>query len=202
MKYLIFDFDGVLGDTIPTWVDLLSREEGSTREDAIAFLNHYFEEPRHTRRHDIDPIKFSQDLVITRRRAKMMNEVGFGLFEEFIMEVGKLTGVKTAVVSSGSADYIKPKLSEAAFDPTHILTIEDHHSKEEKIEIICRDWGVDIYQVSYFTDTRADVIELKELLHPTKIFGCTWGFHSYERLREVLPENQILKEFPDIHTVI
>jgi phosphoserine phosphatase len=49
------------------------------------------------------------------------------------------------------------------------LAFEDHHSKEEKIEQICRDRGVDVSEVYYFTDTKADVYELQDMIAKNKL---------------------------------
>ena len=39
-------------------------------------------------------------------------------------------------------------------------------------------------------------------MDPGKIIGCAWGYQGYDKLLEVLPANQILREFSDIHNVI
>lgn len=41
--------------------------------------------------------------------------------------------------------------------------------------------------------------ELENFLDKKKIIGCSWGYHGLEKLKEVLPEKQILKNFTDIH---
>ena len=40
-----------------------------------------------------------------------------------------------AVVSSGSQLYVIPSVAQTNINPTHILAFENHHSKEEKIQI-------------------------------------------------------------------
>lgn len=67
-------------------------------------------------------------------------------------------------MSSGSEEYVQPALIRSGLEPTHVLCFEDHHSKEEKIELICKDRGVNIQDVYYITDSLADVYELKDFL--------------------------------------
>ncbi|MBP7885472.1 hypothetical protein KAZ93_04985 [Patescibacteria group bacterium] len=61
------------------------------------------------------------------------------MFDAFIDEIKKLKNVHIAIVTSNSIDIVNHKRDALVFTPTHILGIEDHHSKEEKIEQICRD---------------------------------------------------------------
>ena len=96
-----------------------------------------------------------------------------------------------AIVSSGSKLYVKDKADSSDLDFTHILTFEDNPLKEEKVEMMRRDWNVDIKDIHYFTDTKTDVIELKEMLGD-RIIGCSWGYNGYFGLLEVLPEEERL----------
>ena len=73
---------------------------------------------------------------------------------------------------------------------------------KKKLEQICKDWNIDISEAYYFTDTQTDVKELRDIMDPGKIIGCAWGYQGYDKLLEVLPASQILREFSDIHNVI
>jgi leucyl-tRNA synthetase len=44
------------------------------------------------------------------------------------------------------------------------------------------------------------VFELENSVGREHIIGCAWGWHGYDKLREVLPEKNILREFKDINT--
>ncbi len=200
-KYLIFDFDGVLGDTWKATVEArFAMGSDKSREVSIANLLQYFDGmPHHSRKVSQTPEERKEALNWTQQFGQKMLMHEFELFHEFIKEIKKYKKAKIAIVSTGSVIYIKPALKKTNLKFTHILTHEDHHSKEEKIERICKDWNVDVKDVFYFTDTKADVYELENLLDRNKIIGCAWGFHGLEKLKEVLPENQILQNFKDIH---
>jgi FMN phosphatase YigB (HAD superfamily) len=202
MKYLIFDFDGVLGDTWEATVNVKAEMEGLAYQESLEHTLAYFDKPSHTRSHNLTQEQIDRKTSWVRDFASRMIERDFPLFDDFINEIKAAGFEKAAVVSSGGLAYVEPKVKLMNMDFTHTLTFEDHHSKEEKVEWVCADWGVDLSQVYYFTDTTTDVIELREILDNSKIIGCSWGFQGYDKLREVLPENQILKEFADIHTVI
>jgi hypothetical protein len=199
--YLIFDFDGVLGDTFVATVNVLSVQGGITKEKVKDNLNTYFSKPQHGLKNNVSPQEYEKMLGSTARFGADMLDHGFVLFEEFIQEIGKIKTNYLAVVSSGSLLYISPKLSETGLKFTHILGFEDHHSKEQKVKKISSDWGVDLKKIYYFTDTVSDVIELRDCMDPKKIIGCSWGFHGHEILATALPKEQILHSFEDIQKI-
>ncbi len=200
-KYFIFDFDGVLGDT---WNATIAAKvaigDASSTEDAVVKTHAYFEKkPEDSRNHSLTDVQMAKKTEWMSTFGEHMSAIDFTLFDDFIKEVKKYKNVKLAVVSAGSSKYVLPALKKSGLKFSHILAYEDHHSKEEKVEMVCHDWKVDIKDVYYFTDTKADVYELNSILDPQKIVGCAWGFLGKEKLAEVLPERQILKDFTDIH---
>ncbi len=201
-KYLIFDFDGVLGDT---WEALVQSTNLDSKHPSLEYttqsLIEHFETPKFARSREVSEEELSKEIAWHKDFSLLINKIGFKLFDGFVSEIKKLQNTKLAVVSSGSQYIVKPALTNSGLDFTHILCFEDHQSKEEKIERICKDWGVEVKEIYYFTDTKADVLELERSLDKTKIVGCSWDFHGYDRLNEVLPGQQILKEFGNIQGI-
>jgi len=200
-KYFIFDFDGVLGDTWEASLEAYVKGNfKKNKEEAAQDMFDYFsKKPSHTRNHSLTSAELKENWDWTMRFGTEMTKLEFSLFKEFIKEIKKFNNTKFAVVSSGSSQYVLPAVKKTGLKGSHVLTYEDHHSKEEKIEHICKDWGINVKDVYYFTDTKADVYELENLLDKKKIIGCSWGYHGLEKLKEVLPEKQILKDFTAIH---
>jgi phosphoglycolate phosphatase-like HAD superfamily hydrolase len=189
--YLIFDFDGVIGDTWETCIAThLKRGSRDSRESAIEEMNDYFNRrPHHTKNHTLNTAELAKEYTWTTESGTIMHEIGFNLFDEFVDAVLQVSTPYKAVVSSGSTVYVVPAMNRTAINPTHILAFEDHHSKEEKIEAVCRDWNVATNQVYYFTDSLADVYELQYFISPEKLFGVAWGFSGKENLlRELKPQ--------------
>ncbi len=131
-----------------------------------------------------------------------LHKLGYSLFEEFVRVVESIPTKYKAIVSSGSQVTVIPALSKTNINPTHILAYENHHSKEEKIEIIAKDWGVNTEEIFYFTDTLADVFELQSLISEDKLIGVTWGYCTKEELLRELIAECILDEPSDIHKVL
>ncbi len=199
-KYLVFDFDGVLGDTWEAHLHArVNMGDSPDLKDAVAKAEKYFEtKPWHSRGEKYDE---SIHIDWSTRFAKELAKLEYDLFTDFLKEIGKIKNAKVAIVSAGSKIYSEAPIKKAKFKHTHFLGMEDHHSKEEKLEMIAEAWKVDVTELYYFTDTKADVYELENLLNRKKIIGCAWGYAGEEKLKQVLPENQILKKFKDIHKV-
>jgi soluble P-type ATPase len=130
-----------------------------------------------------------------------LNTMNTPLFDDFIEEIRDLDAT-IAVASSGGANYVYKQAKKTGLPFTHILAWEDSPSKEEKIELVCKDWGIPISDVIYVTDSLADVYELETLIPRKHIIGCAWGYCGYTVLREELPQEQILRNPKDIHKVL
>jgi len=165
-------------------------------------LRYASEKPNHTRDHTLTKEEMHEAYVWTVAFGKHMKESNFSLFEDFVKEVESIKTPHKAVVSSGSQQYIIPALAKTTIEPTHILGYENHHSKEEKIESICADWGVQASEVYYFTDTLADVYELQNMISKDKLIGVSWGYCGKETLASVLDAKYILDSAADIHKVM
>ena len=201
MKYLIFDFDGVLGDTLKPLVKINAKVDNTTEAQALhKILSYYYKKTPHGKEKSVEDLevwsKFYEILGVE------LHKHGYDLFDGFIQEILKIQDVKLAIVSSANTVYAKSNVKQTGLNFTHVLGFQNHHYKEEKVKIVAKDWDIDLNQLYYFTDTKTDFWELEHLLDKTKIIGCTWGWQGYDKLLEVLPASQILKEFSDIHLIL
>jgi phosphoglycolate phosphatase-like HAD superfamily hydrolase len=201
MQHLIFDFDGVIGNTYNAWEEAQKQlliKAGDLTEPFVDLNTHAIRRPVYARNHtltDYEMLLLSNKLIAG---GKKVYELGFELFDDFVNAIKKIDNCKIAIVSSGSQIYVLPALAKSGLKLSHILAYEDHHSKEEKIEIVCRDWGINVDDVYYFTDTLADVFELQNMINPNKLIGVSWGYCTTEQLlTELAPEN-ILKSPTDL----
>lgn len=201
MKYLIFDFDGVLADSFEACIQVRLRiNTARSRQEAIQQVQKYSNNPvDHAKNHTMTDVQMSDRKIFLKKWWDLQLTIWFPLFDGFIKEIKKLDDVKMSVVSSNSVRLLHAYLDVLWLSMTHMLWFEDHHSKEEKIEYICRDRWIDISQVYYFTDTKADVYELKDMVSKDKLIGCSRGFSWYDALAEVLLPQYIMRDFTDIH---
>lgn len=167
-------------------------------------MHRYFNRmPHHTKNHTLTPEQLEAEYTWATEFGAIMHEIGFPLFSEFAAAIENINTPFKAIVSSGSSNYVVPALATTRINPTHTLTFEDHHSKEEKIETICKDWDCTPSDVYYFTDSLADVYELENMITPGKLIGVAWGFSGKENLQKELPVTSILQtptELPRLFT--
>ena len=203
MHHLIFDFDGVIGDTLEASARATAIVDNVDFSRALELNGAYARsKPNHVRNHTLTDEEMQAIYTWTAHFGDLMRESDFPLFSDFVTEIESVPTEHKAIVSSGSQKYVIPALAETDINPTHILAFENHHSKEEKIEIICRDWGVEVTDIFYFTDTLADIYELKDMLSPDKLIAVSWGYCTAEELARELNENYILQAPKDIHKVL
>lgn len=193
-KYLIFDFDGVLGNTWEVHLEAISQKDSIDKEQAkqqmLSIMHNSI-----TEHHKTNPDTTKNIIQL----GQIIESMGFSLFQDFISEIEKIPNLKIAVVSSSSREHLlKPALGKTDLNFTHILGQEDHHSKVEKVSRVLKDWQVGPEQVYYFTDTVGDVLELENLLTRDRIIGCCWGWHGRKNLETVLKPENLLFDFADI----
>lgn len=201
MKYLIFDFDGVLADTYDSRMEVLLEVGDRSKEEILQHTDQYFLKSTHTRDLNLSQEDLQAKQEWVTKFGNSLHQKGFDLFDDFIEELKKMQDAKMAVVSSGSSIYIKPKIENCGLEFSHVLTFEDHHSKEEKVELICKDWGILVKDVYFFTDTISDVKELGNIMDKNKIYGCAWGYQGHEKLSLVLDKSHVLHNFSDIQKI-
>ena len=204
MLNLIFDFDGVIGDTYES--DILARikmNPGMSRQEAVDANGAYFsKKPNHTKNHNLSLEELDRSYKWVLEYGFLVEATNFDLFKNFVKEIELIGVANKAVVSSGSQQYVLPAVKKTNINPSHILAYEDHHSKEEKIELICKDWDVDVNEVYYFTDTLADVYELEDFIAKDKLIGVSWGFCTKEQLLMKLSVDQILNKPEDLSRLL
>lgn len=198
-NFIICDFDWVIWDSFEAiakamsqvW-ELQSFNRSFTTEEALQYEYTYArEKPNHTKQTSLDHAQIASLQQDIKTIGRATHELGIGLHRWFIDQI-KALNAKVAVVSSGSEEYVQPALIRSGLEPTHVLCFEDHHSKEEKIELICKDRGVNIQDVYYITDSLADVYELKDFLWNDKLIGVTRGQCNRIELESQLQSSQII----------
>ncbi len=204
MHHIIFDLDGVLSDSWDNSIDGLipTGLHGKTREEVLkSHMEYCIRRPIHARNGIMTAEREAQISEALNTLCDYLNTMNTPLFDKFIQEIKNIEGL-FAVVSASGGKYVYNQAKRTTLKFTHVLAWEDSPSKEEKIERICKDWGIPVSEVIYITDTLADVYELETIMPRKHIIGCAWGYCGYAILREELPKEQILRNPKDIHRVL
>jgi phosphoserine phosphatase len=202
MKYFIFDFDGVLCDSLEPCVKIIAESlifgTSDLKEIKRQFLN-YFGQPSISK--EKNPQQKEKDWYFLKNLSDQLVEAKPDLFEEFIQQledVHNTKDYKLAIVSSGFDYYIKAILGSKSLMFDFIYGFETSSSKQDKVKLVCKSWEVKPDDCYYFTDTVGDVLELQGLFGANKIVGCEWGFHGLSRLNKHLPKERILEKQTDL----
>ncbi len=202
MNYFIFDFDGVICDSLEPCIKIIAESliYGTTDLDEVKrqFLN-YFSKPVLSL--EKSPEQKEKDWYFLKHLCDKLIQAKPSLFEGFVQQITDINNTKNyklAIVSSGFSYYIKDILGSKSSMFEFIYGFETSSSKECKVNLVCDSWGVKPTDCYYFTDTVSDILELKELFGIDRIIGCEWGFHGFLRLNKYLSQEQILKEQTDL----
>ena len=197
----VFDYDGVIGNTLPAInrfnMSKYNLDEAGARQN----LREYAAKARHCKRSRTpDSEAFAH--AWNREFVEFLAGDYPPVFTEFVEVLSRFPSLRRAVVSNNTERSIRPVLSQIPLPFSPVLGLEHHHSKEERIEVIAKEWRVGLRQINFLTDTVADVLEVSYLLPKQNIYACTWGCHERSDFATLLPRQNILEDFEDIVPVL
>jgi phosphoglycolate phosphatase len=190
-KLFLFDFDGVLVDSLAVYerrVRLCLEKIGSTaiqsRDDFLALFEDNFYEG--IIKKGIDLLAFmnaSRSIPSEDDRDQMMP---FAPLLPVLMELKKDNIL--VVISSNVSRVINDVLSRHGFDVCFrdVLGADFDYSKIDKIIHAMNSYQVEKDRTYYVGDTTGDIKEAR--LAGVKTVAVTWGWHSKEKLDTVRPD--------------
>lgn len=177
---LIFDFDGVIADTRDLLFDLFKDHapDMSDEEFDAHFDGNVYEAPT---------IRFTHQAA-TRLHAAYCERLHRDHLAAARPSLRRLSAKhRMFIVSSGDERGITRVLQEANLRSyfTAVLGHNTHRSKVTKLHMIAKDFGVDLSQAIFITDTLGDVHEARTT--GTCVIAETFGFHTRVRLERGAP---------------
>lgn len=196
-KAILFDFDGVLGNTYAINYELsqLFHENLSEQDFKDHHNGNVYETPKINFQKGDDLIFFEkQKQVFQKEHLFPLKDILNTLADRF----------KLFVVSSTSEENIKYFLELGDLHElfTKILGAETHKSKEVKFKMILSEYKLKPEECIFVTDTIGDIIEARKL--DIKTIAVTWGFHDRAVLEKEDPykivnnENELLSAISQI----
>jgi phosphoglycolate phosphatase len=181
-KLVIFDFDGVLVDTLLVGYSIsVEVNEGLTIDEYKDF--------------------FDGNIYSANRRngnPKNKNPRTWKIYDEKTREL-KIPDVLKDAVRALSSEYILAIVTSAHSDSVvrilenekcnvfrDILGVDNHASKVEKNISLLKKYNIDPKETVFITDTVGDIDEARE--SGIKSIAVSWGFHERERLLRSNPE--------------
>jgi len=190
-KLLLFDFDGVIVDSLPvyeravkTCLDRMGTPIVQTREDFLDLFEDNFYE---------GIVKKGVDL---QEFMKVSKDILSGIHYEELEPNRFLFPVLAAlhrdhflvIISSNTSGIIRKALSKYDIEGyfQEIMGSDAAYSKEEKIRLAMYLFGIGQDQIYYIGDTAGDIREARNAgVHAVAV---SWGWHSRERIEAVAPD--------------
>lgn len=190
-KLLLFDFDGVLADSLELYAEAVTRcleRIGTpivqTREDYLALFDGNFYESMAAKGVDLAAFaEAGKDIFPGIDRGAMKPFAGLTPVLDALQQEHLL-----AVVSSNGFRMISSMLAQFGFDGffREILGSDFLLSKKDKIAHAIAKYGIDREHTFYIGDTAGDILEARGA--GVQSVAVTWGWHSRERLVAVRPD--------------
>jgi phosphoglycolate phosphatase len=191
MKLFLFDFDGVIVDSLEVYektvTDCLKDINQPLIQDREKFLELFddnFYESLKNKGVDLNVfMKASEDILA---QVKIKDMIPFPAVAPVIEELHKSHCL--IVISSNDYASIKEALELFNYDGyfREILGSDFMFSKKEKILHAAKKYQVELQDVYYIGDTTGDIKEGKQA--GVKTVGVTWGWHSKEKMAAAKPD--------------
>jgi phosphoglycolate phosphatase len=187
----LFDFDGVLVDSLDLYADAVARSLErigmpiiKCREDYLALFDGNYYESMVAR--GVDLVAFAQ------ATKEIFPAIDYDTMKPFPGLIPVLAALEKdhilAVVSSNGSRTIGKMLARFGFAPyfQEIFGFDFLFSKKEKIDYALKKYGIPREMAFYIGDTGGDILEARAA--GVRSVAVTWGWHDRERLLAVRPD--------------
>ena len=191
MKLFLFDFDGVLVDSLDVYektvtdcLQKINQPLTRGREEFLELFEGNFYESLVKRGVDLD--KFMESSVNILAEVDYNKMKPFGAMRPVLDELKK--NHPLIVISSNDSPTIQEALRLYNFNGIfqEILGSDFMFSKKEKILYAAKKYQVELQDIYYIGDTTGDIKEGKQA--GVKTVGVTWGWHSKEKMAAAEPD--------------
>jgi phosphoglycolate phosphatase len=191
MKLLLFDFDGVLVDSLDVYektvtdcLEQIGQPLKRGREEFLELFEGNFYES--LKQQGVDMEKFADASVDILAKVNYADMKPFDAIRPVLRELAK--NHPLIVISSNDSPTIKETLRLYDFDGIFddILGCDFMLSKKDKILHVIKKYNVTLQDIYYIGDTTGDMKEGKQA--GVKTVGVTWGWHSREKIAATEPD--------------
>jgi phosphoglycolate phosphatase-like HAD superfamily hydrolase len=196
VKSIIFDFDGVLGDTLEPVTEFLSQltwqPKAKVRAGILKLLMSNRKENRLQR--------YFKDLLAPKLEKYLLSQPSC-LFEGRLNEL-KHVKIPMAILTNNYSTICKKLLGDYAKMFELIIGDGEADTKIKGFELIFKHPGFAKDSTVFVTDSVGDILEASTILKKRQIYGVSWGFHTVDTLAPHLLQNHILDDFKNLNQLV
>lgn len=207
-KYIIFDFDGVLGNTKPLLIRFIKEMvikdpefkhfSKSELVDLEKTLSEHFSVKKGDSQFQLTPLVHAFKTWILESK---INQIS--VFSSVFETISTFKNCKFAIVTDNATDIVQKallpileKYPQIKFE--HILTLEDGLDKNKKIQTVCKNWNIKTTDSIYITDTIRDQKEITGTVLKENIFCTTFGYCLPSTVFNHFPFQNIIQTGDDL----
>lgn len=193
-KLIIFDFDGVLADSmglVLEFFNMINEKYGLKKAESQKDISDLFHKNVYEGLIDagLDESK-SADFLDDMKKLTLKYKGSLNPFAGIVKSLKKLKqkGYMLAIISSNHSDVIKTFIERNDLNGVFefIYGAENLTSKIEKINKLSEKVEIDKNKTYYVGDTKGDINEGKEA--GVKTVAACWGYHSKDELQSADPD--------------
>jgi len=201
-KYIIFDWSGVINDSIENYFCVVNKmfKELGVKEISLEELKENYEQP-YMRFYN----KYLPNLTMEEQRSvykKFVSERPKGkpypgivnILKEF-----KRAGIKMAILSSDLPETFQPEIKSFGLEGIFIDVITDVHDKSEGIYELIERNNFKKEETIFIGDSNHEIEEGKSA--GVKTGAVTWGFSTAKRLKDLNPDF-LIRDLDNLKSVI
>ena len=198
MKSLIFDFDGVIGDTFESSAEFIAKQARISVPRARAILIK-------------DGMKNHKDTLVYRVIKSWYYRKLLGFFQsrdtkvfvDRVEEIKKLwPDNPKAILTRSDSRVCRALLGEDQDMFEFIIGRDRVNAKLDGLKIVTLSSRFKLENCIFFTDSVGDYREMSKVLKPEQIYAVSWGFQPRSILEKVFKKEMIIDSFLDLKDVI
>ncbi len=193
-KSLIFDFDGVIGNTFEASVQFIAKYLKISPERARIILI----KDGLKNRKDSSIYRFVKNWYYKRLLSFFEKQTDL-LFKDKIEDIERLWPHNPkAILSRSDSRICRALLADKQDMFEFVLGRDKVKTKLEGLEIINLSSRFKLENCIFFTDSVGDYREMTKILKPEQIYVVTWGFQPKDFLEKYISDKRLLDNFADI----
>jgi beta-phosphoglucomutase-like phosphatase (HAD superfamily) len=194
MKSLIFDFDGVLGDTFEVSAQFIAKQARISLPRARNILI----KDGLKNRKDSSFYRFIKSWYY-RKLLNFFNQSSNLIFKDRILEIqNKWPDNPKAILTRSDGRICRALLGEYQDMFEFIIGRDRVHAKLDGLEIVTLSSRFKPENCIFFTDSVGDFKEMTAMLKPEQIYAVSWGFQPRELLQQYITPEHIVDSFEEV----